>query len=102
MFSLNVQYLAGKSGVCLSFHLYGRVHHEDHRPRLLPAPERLPQERVEHPRLHHRDHRGRLHHHVHPRDRAAGREGVTSFSSSPTSEVGVRGAQFTGKKFVKL
>ena len=75
------------------------MHHEDHRPRILSAPERLPQERLEHPRLHHRHHRGRLHHHVHPRDRAAGREGVTSFSSSATFEACVRGAQFTGKKF---
>ena len=100
MFSLNVQYLAGKSGVCLSFHLHGRVHHEDHRPRLLPAPERLPQERVEHPRLHHRDHRGRLHHHVHVGDRAAGREGLASLQSTSSTKASVWGAQFTGQAFL--
>ena len=75
------------------------MHHEDHRAGLVPAPERLPEERLEHPRLHHRHHRGRLHHHVHPGDRAVRRESLASFSSSATSEACVRGAQFTGKLF---
>ena len=94
--------ISGESRVRLPVHLHRRVHHEDHRPGLVPAPERLPEERLEHPRLHHRHHRGRVHHHVHLGDRAVRCESLASFSSSATFEACVRGAQFTGKLFADI